>query len=68
MLTHPETDTDLDRVHAVQLAGAYSPSAREAENYNGQNLKATTRAKGKHLLAGMHRILSAAPDLHHADT
>ena len=25
----------LDRVHAVQLAGAYSPSAREAENYNG---------------------------------
>ena len=22
----------LDRVHAVQLAGAYSPSAREAEN------------------------------------
>ena len=36
MLTHPETDTDtLDRVHAVQLAGAYSPSVREAENYNG---------------------------------
>ena len=34
----------------LQLAGAYSPRAREAENYNGLNLKATTRAKGKHLV------------------
>ena len=36
MLTHTQRLTlTLDRVHAVQLAGAYSPSAREAENYNG---------------------------------
>ena len=31
------------------LAGAPTPKCWEAENYNGSNLKATTRAEGKHL-------------------
>ena len=66
------------------LAGAPTPKCWEAENYNGSNLKATTRAEGKHLessggpgklraklgveLGGGERVFSSAIRMHKSFT